>query len=35
MTTANPADQFGELRRRVQEYAGDYGRSFEGLPCSL
>ena len=35
MTTANPADQFGELRRRVMRYAEDYGRSFEGLPCSL
>ena len=35
MTTANPADQFGELNRRVHEYAADYDRSFEGLPSSL
>ena len=35
MTTANPADQFEELNRRVREYAEDYGRSFEGLPSSL
>jgi len=35
MTTATPAPQFEELRRQVFEYAGDYGRSFDGLPCSL
>ncbi len=35
MTTANPAREFGELRRRVFDYAGDYGRSFQDLPCSL
>jgi len=35
MTTANPAPDFGELRRRVLEYAGEYGRSFDELPCSL
>jgi alkanesulfonate monooxygenase SsuD/methylene tetrahydromethanopterin reductase-like flavin-dependent oxidoreductase (luciferase family) len=35
MTTANPAHEFKELRRRVLEYAGDYGRSFEDLPCCL
>ena len=35
MTTANPADQFGELRSRVMKFAEDYGRNFEGLPCSL
>jgi len=35
MTTATPADQFEELRRRVFQYAGDYGRSFEDLPCCL
>jgi alkanesulfonate monooxygenase SsuD/methylene tetrahydromethanopterin reductase-like flavin-dependent oxidoreductase (luciferase family) len=35
MTTANPADQFGELNRRVHEYAADYERNFEGLPSSL
>ena len=35
MTTANPAPEFKELRRRVLEYAGDYDRSFEELPCCL
>ena len=35
MTTATPADEFEELRRRVFDYAGDYGRSFDDLPCSL
>ena len=35
MTTANPADQFGELRRRILDYAGDYDRSFDDLPCSV
>ena len=35
MTTANPAGEFDELRRRVFEYAGDYGRSFEDRPSSL
>ena len=35
MTTANPAPAFEELRRRVVEYALDYGRDFEELPCCL
>jgi alkanesulfonate monooxygenase SsuD/methylene tetrahydromethanopterin reductase-like flavin-dependent oxidoreductase (luciferase family) len=35
MTTANPAPEFAELRRRVFEYAGDYHRSFNELPCCL
>ncbi len=35
MTTANPAPEFKELRKRVMEYAGDYDRSFEDLPCCL
>ena len=35
MTTANPPDQFRELRRRIFDYAGDYGRSFDELPCSV
>ncbi len=35
MTTANPAPEFAELRRRVLEYAGDYDRSFDDLPCCL
>ncbi len=35
MTTANPADQFGELRRRVVEYGADYDDAFDDKPCSL
>ena len=35
MTTANPADQFDQLRRSVFKYAADYGRSFDDLPCCL
>jgi alkanesulfonate monooxygenase SsuD/methylene tetrahydromethanopterin reductase-like flavin-dependent oxidoreductase (luciferase family) len=35
MTTAWPAEDFAELRRRICAYATDYGRSFEALPCSL
>ena len=35
MTTAWPAADFAELRSRICAYAGDYGRSFEGLPCAL
>ena len=35
MTTANPPDQFRELRRRILEYSADYGRSFDELPCSV
>lgn len=35
MTTAWPPQTFAELRRRIVAYAPDYGRSFEGLPCSL
>ena len=35
MTTANPTNDFKELRRRVLEYAGDYDRSFEDKPCAL
>jgi alkanesulfonate monooxygenase SsuD/methylene tetrahydromethanopterin reductase-like flavin-dependent oxidoreductase (luciferase family) len=35
MTTAWPADEFAELRRRIGDYATDYGRSFAGRPCAL
>ena len=35
MTTANPAPEFNELRSRIFRYAGDYGRSFQDLPCCL
>ena len=35
MTTANRPEQFAELRQRILEYAGDYGRSFDDRPCSL
>jgi len=35
MTTAYPPEDFAELRRRIFEYAEEYGRSFEGLPCAL
>jgi alkanesulfonate monooxygenase SsuD/methylene tetrahydromethanopterin reductase-like flavin-dependent oxidoreductase (luciferase family) len=35
MTTAWPAADFAELRRRICTYARDCGRSFEGLPCAL
>jgi alkanesulfonate monooxygenase SsuD/methylene tetrahydromethanopterin reductase-like flavin-dependent oxidoreductase (luciferase family) len=35
MTTAWPAAEFAELRRRICAYAKDYGRSFEELPCAL
>jgi alkanesulfonate monooxygenase SsuD/methylene tetrahydromethanopterin reductase-like flavin-dependent oxidoreductase (luciferase family) len=35
MTNAHPASEFAELRRRIAAYAGDYGRSFEALPCCL
>ena len=35
MTTAWPPDEFGELRRRICEYARGYGRDFEALPCSI
>ena len=34
MTTANPPDQFAEIRRRILEYAGDYDRSYDNLPFS-
>ena len=35
LVATDPAANFAELRRRVLEYAVDYGRSFEDLPCSL
>lgn len=35
MTTAWPAENFAELRRRIFAFAVEYGRSFESLPCSL
>lgn len=35
MTTAWPAADFAELRRRICVYARDYGRSFEELPCAV
>jgi alkanesulfonate monooxygenase SsuD/methylene tetrahydromethanopterin reductase-like flavin-dependent oxidoreductase (luciferase family) len=35
MTTAWPPATFAELRRQIVAYAPEYGRSFEGLPCSL
>ena len=35
MTTAWPAEDFAELRRRICAYAKDYSRSFEDLPCAL
>ena len=35
MTVAWPAEDFAELRRRICEYAHDYGRSFDDLPCAL
>lgn len=35
MTTIWPAQDFAEMRRRICEYATDYGRSFEDLPCAV
>jgi len=35
LTTAWPAADFAELRRRICAYAKDYGRSFDNLPCAL
>ncbi len=35
MTTAWPAADFAETRRRICAYAPDYGRSFDDLPCAL
>jgi alkanesulfonate monooxygenase SsuD/methylene tetrahydromethanopterin reductase-like flavin-dependent oxidoreductase (luciferase family) len=35
MTTAWPAADFAELQRRICDYARDYGRSFDNLPCAL
>ena len=35
MTTATPAAEFAELRRRIREYAKEYDRSFDDLPCAL
>ncbi|ETW97935.1 MAG: hypothetical protein ETSY2_43625 [Candidatus Entotheonella gemina] len=35
MTTAWPPEDFAELRRRICEYANDYDRSFDHLPCAL
>jgi alkanesulfonate monooxygenase SsuD/methylene tetrahydromethanopterin reductase-like flavin-dependent oxidoreductase (luciferase family) len=35
MTTAWPPAAFDRLRQQILEYAEDYGRSFDGLPCAL
>lgn len=35
MTTAWPPEKFNAQRSRVFEYAKEYGRSFESLPCHL
>jgi alkanesulfonate monooxygenase SsuD/methylene tetrahydromethanopterin reductase-like flavin-dependent oxidoreductase (luciferase family) len=35
MSNAHPASEFRELRLRIAEYAREYGRSFEALPCCL
>ena len=36
MTVAiGPVSEFVEMRRRIFEYAPDYGRNFEDLPCSV
>ena len=36
MTTGTgPVSDFVEMRRRIFEYASDYGRSFEDRPCSV
>lgn len=35
MTTAWPPADFAELRGRILEYAADYDRSFDDLPCAL
>ena len=35
MTTAWPPEDFAELRGRIFEYAKDYDRSFDDLPCAL
>jgi len=35
MTTATPPADFAELRGRICEYAKEYDRSFDDLPCSL
>jgi alkanesulfonate monooxygenase SsuD/methylene tetrahydromethanopterin reductase-like flavin-dependent oxidoreductase (luciferase family) len=35
MTTAWPPATFGRLRQQIVEYATEYGRSFDGLPCAL
>jgi alkanesulfonate monooxygenase SsuD/methylene tetrahydromethanopterin reductase-like flavin-dependent oxidoreductase (luciferase family) len=35
MTTALPVDDFRALRQQIMDYAPDYGRRFEELPCCL
>lgn len=35
MTTATPAEDFAELRRRICAYAKEYDRHFDDLPCAL
>ena len=35
MTTTWPPEDFAETRGRIFEYAKDYDRSFDDLPCSL
>jgi alkanesulfonate monooxygenase SsuD/methylene tetrahydromethanopterin reductase-like flavin-dependent oxidoreductase (luciferase family) len=35
LTTGWPVADFVEMRRRIYEYADEYGRSFAGKPCAL
>ncbi len=36
MTVAiGPISEFVEMRRRIAEYASEYGRTFDGFPCSV
>ena len=35
MTTFTSEEEFGEVRSRICSYAGEFGRSFEDLPCAL
>ena len=35
MTTAYPPEDFRELRLRIFNYAKEYGRGFDDLPCAL
>ena len=35
MTTANPAPEFKELKRRIFAYAAEYGRNLDGFRSSL